>query len=207
MNKKELLVLTSGAAVLLAVSCARLGEDTKIWDNPFDPHGVNWHPPAVQAPNDTDVAMRDTVFLRAAGQDENGVVINFLWSFDRGETWPVSGTPDQPARYFWEPSQVGQRIVWVKARDNDGVMSPPDSVAVFVHEYRPAIQRMNDTIVSQRATVNATVTANDTNGAIVKILLEDRSGWPMDRQHHGTAVWHFAPPGGRDDRCLRRERS
>jgi formylglycine-generating enzyme required for sulfatase activity len=193
MNKKELLVLTSGAAVLLAVSCARLGEDTKIWDNPFDPHGVNWHPPAVQAPNDTDVAMRDTVFLRAAGQDENGVVINFLWSFDRGETWPVSGTPDQPARYFWEPSQVGQRIVWVKARDNDGVMSPPDSVAVFVHEYRPAIQRMNDTIVSQ---VNATVTANDTNGAIVKYYWKTAPDGPWTDSTMGPQYGISHPQGG-----------
>jgi formylglycine-generating enzyme required for sulfatase activity len=167
MNKKELLRWASGVVILLAASCAKLGEE-KTWDNPFDQGGVNWHPPTVLAPNDTDVALNDTVLLRAAGQDENGAVVIFLWSFDHGQTWPVLGTPEQPARYVWGIEQAGQRMVWVKARDNDGVTSLPDSFSVIVHEYRPVVRRMNDTIVSQRATVNAAVTASDTNGAIVK---------------------------------------
>ena len=167
MNKKELLGWASGAMILLAASCAKLGEE-KTWDNPFDQGGVNWHPPTVVAPNDTDVALNDTVLLRAAGQDENGAVVNFLWSFDHGRTWPGVGTPEQPARHVWGLPQAGQRMVWVKARDNDGVTSLPDSFSVIVHEYRPVVRRMNDTIVSQRATVNAAVTANDTNGAIVR---------------------------------------
>jgi formylglycine-generating enzyme required for sulfatase activity len=168
MNTTQLVRWTSCAAILFAASCARLGEDTKIWDNPFDPHGVNWHPPTVQAPADTTVAMFDTVFLRASGQDENGTVTGFLWSFDHGTTWPVLGTPEQPACYAWGMQQSGEQVVWVKARDNERVTSPPDSFIVIVHEYRPVVQPVRDTFVSQLAMVTTNLTASDTNGPIVK---------------------------------------
>jgi formylglycine-generating enzyme required for sulfatase activity len=194
-NKNELFRWASCAAILLAVSCAELGNE-KTWDNPFDPGGVNWHPPTAQAPNDTNVALNDTVILRAAGHDENGSVVNFLWSFDHGMAWPVLGTPEQPARYVWGLPQVGRRMVWVKARDNDGVMSLPDSFSIMVHEYRPLARRMNDTIVSQQATVTVAVTASDSNGAIVKYYWKTAVNGPWS---DSTLVPQYAlshPEGG-----------
>lgn len=170
MSSSVLHNLVFGSAVvMMAVSCARLG-DEKRWDNPFDAGGSNWHPPRVLAPADTSVAYSDTVQLVASGHDENGTVEKFLWSFDKGKTWPIEGTPEHPARYVWGPDRIGGHTVWVKARDNDGVTSVPDSFAVSVHRYAPVVKAMNDTIVSQRAQVTARVAASDTNGPIVKYL-------------------------------------
>jgi hypothetical protein len=154
-------------AMLGMLSCAKLGEE-KQWNNPFDPSGTNWHPPTVVAPGDTNVAFNDTVALGATGWDDNGSIVKYWWSFDRGKNWPLSGTFDTPARRLWGAEGVGAQVVWVKAQDNDGIFSLPDSCVVIVHTYRPTIRQVADTVVSQVATVSITLSAADTNGAIVR---------------------------------------
>ena len=157
------------AAFMLAaaLSCAKLG-DQKIWNNPSDPNGVNWHPPRVRAPHDTDVAINDTSAFNAAGSDENGRVVGYQWSLDHGQTWPFSSPDSGPVRFSWDLSQVGAHSIWVRARDNDSLSSSPDSFTVTVHAYRPAVRHVADTVVSQYATVSIHVVATDTNGAIVE---------------------------------------
>ncbi|MBN1128434.1 MAG: hypothetical protein JXA71_05575, partial [Chitinispirillaceae bacterium] len=150
-------------------SCARLG-DEREWNNPFDPGGTNWHPPVVTAPRDTSVAVNDSVSLVATGSDDNGTVVKFWWSFDRGTSWPRHGTPGRPARHAWGGTNVGPQVVWVRAQDNDGIFSSPDSCRITVHDYRPLVRKVNDTLVSQFATVAMDLMASDTNGTIVRYL-------------------------------------
>jgi formylglycine-generating enzyme required for sulfatase activity len=148
-----------------ALSCTKLG-DLKVWNNPNDPNGVNWHPPLVHAPRDTSVAINDSAAFFANGSDENGRVVGYEWSLDHGKTWPVSSADSVPVRFCWGLTQVGAHVIWVKDEDNDGLFSPPDSFTVTVHSYRPVVKHVNDTIVSQYATVAIHVVASDTNGAI-----------------------------------------
>jgi formylglycine-generating enzyme required for sulfatase activity len=201
MRKNRITNWVVCSTLLVAMSCGRLDEE-KIWNNPLDPHGTNWHPPIVHAPHDTVVAFNDTVVLNASGQDENGTVVKYLWSFDHGNTWPLQGTPANPAMYVWGADRIGPQKVWVKAQDNERVLSAPDSMTVRVHRYFPVIRAMNDTIVSQRAMVNVSVSASDTNGDILHYYwkIEGKGSWSDStiEPHHSfshaegggiTVVW------------------
>ena len=48
VSDKRLLVVF----VLIVVFCAKIPPE-KAWNNPFDPHGTNYHPPKVLTKTDT----------------------------------------------------------------------------------------------------------------------------------------------------------
>ena len=151
------------AVALLAIlsSCTKIGPE-KIWDNPYDPQGVNWFPPTLSHKNDTVVAINDQVPLNAEGHDSNGSIAGYLWSFDHGVTWDTAQT------HVWTLAETGTHVAYVRAIDNDHIQSPSDSFQVSVHSYVPVITNVRDTVVSQQASVTITVTAFDTNSTVGK---------------------------------------
>jgi formylglycine-generating enzyme required for sulfatase activity len=179
-------------AMVVVFSCAKLG-DRKIWNNPGDPEGVNWYPPVVNVPLDTDVAINDTVRFLANGSDENGSVVRYQWSLDHGVTWTSESAGVSFSRSF---DRAGEFEVWVRAEDNDGTISPPDSFTVRVHEYRPRVTPVSDTVVSQSAVVSKRVLATDTNGPIVRYYWKTGSEKQWSDSSSSPVLAFSHPQGG-----------
>lgn len=177
------------------LSCAKLG-DQKVWNNPGDPGGENWYPPVVRAPLDTDVAVNDTVSFFATGSDENGSIVRCHWSLDHGSSWSSEGPGSSPGQFTWSFQKAGTLKLWVKAEDNDGVLSSPDSFTVRVHEYRPVLRSVKDTAVSQLADVAIPVVAMDTNGQVVRYFWKTGSESAWSDSSAGPDLTFSHPQGG-----------
>jgi hypothetical protein len=111
------------AGLVLYLSCSNQGRK-----NPFDEKGENWNPPSVTAMSDTTVALSDSFFIHATASDANGTVKKYLWAFD-GVNFKDSTDSGRIKTAF---TTAGVKTVKVKARDNDGVVSQPDSCAITV---------------------------------------------------------------------------
>jgi formylglycine-generating enzyme required for sulfatase activity len=181
------------ALISAVFSCAKLGSE-KTWDNPFDPDGTNYFPPEVFASSDTIIAAGKELQLSATGSDKNGNIKYYFWSFDHGQTWDTVEAA-KPFQKTWTKKETGLHTVWVQSIDNDGLASlMHDSLTVDVHLYAPVINHLCDTLVSQKANVNITFKASDTNGTIVKYLIgHGQNGWDDSTT---TPSYTFSHPEG-----------
>jgi formylglycine-generating enzyme required for sulfatase activity len=178
--------------VLPLLFCTRMGPQRQ-WDNPLDADGINWFPPRVTAMGDTTVAISDTVMLRAVGSVENGSIIAYSWSLDTGRIWEESTGDALPV--IWSLAQTGKHLVFVRARDSNGLVSSPDSVTIDVRTYAPVLQKVRDTVAGQQATVAVTVMAQDTNGTIDMYYWGGGTGGWIDSTRINTREF-INPSGG-----------
>lgn len=132
--------------------------------------------PKVQLSGDTTASVNDTLHFRATGEDSDGAIVKYLWSFDRdGKFWMESGT-DSLAVAF-KTADSGLQTVRVKLIDNDGLVSSPDSMTIALSALPPRIHLMgiHDTTVNDTVTVAASGADND--GTIVRyVWLVEREG-------------------------------
>jgi len=183
------IVALSFASML---SCTKMGEN-KQWDNPYDPSGVNWYPPTLSHHADTTVAINDAITLTAQGHDANGAVTGYAWSFNQGRTWDTSKL-SVPQIHSWNRAEIGTHPVWVRAMDNDHLLSAIDTFTISVHSYVPIIVPVIDTVVSQQAQVNINVSAFDTNSSIGRYYWSTQPGIWTDSTSLGQKI--FSQPQG-----------
>ena len=126
MNTKRILTTGLTSAVLIC-ACAKQPEESAR-DNLYDPGGLYWHGPVVTAMNDTTAGINDTITVTATGTDD-GIVVKYIWARD-GATY--SDTTDSGSLKVAWPDN-GRKVVRVKAIDDDGFVSAPDSCVVYVN--------------------------------------------------------------------------
>lgn len=91
---------------------------------------VHGFAPTVSIVHDTAVAINDTMLLRAAGFDTNGVITRYLWAVD-GRNFRDTTRAGMLAT-VWRRSAAGTVVVKVKAVDDDTLESNVDSVRISV---------------------------------------------------------------------------
>jgi hypothetical protein len=125
MNVKH--VITTGlTSVAFIVACVKQPDDFAR-NNLYDPGGLNWHGPVVTVMNDTTIPPDDSITITATATD-NDTVVAYVWA-KNGTTY--SDTTDSGfLKVAWSSS--GRKVVRVKAIDNDGISSEPDSCVVYV---------------------------------------------------------------------------
>ena len=180
------------------VFCTQLG-DEKIWNNP-QTGGVNWRPPTIAHHADTTVAINAAVAFNAQGQDANGEITGFIWSFDQGRSWDTAVLPALQI-HSWNRAETGNHPVFVRAMDNDHLLSPADTFYVSVHSYIPVISHVDDTVVSQHAAVTISVSAFDTNSAIRRFYWSTQPGAWTDSTSAGQYVFSQPQGGPLNARC------
>ena len=180
--------------LLLAAFCAQLPQE-KGWNNPFDPYGTNYYPPVVSPKTDTLIKINDKISLSAQGSDENGTIKWYRWSFNGGATWDTVPA-DLPFDKSWSVSETGKNTVWFSSIDNDGLVSSPDSFIVSVHSYTPVLTKIQDTIVSQLATVNISMQVSDTVGNIIRYFMKTDTGSVWSDSSDSPAFSFSHPEGG-----------
>jgi hypothetical protein len=77
---------------------------------------------------------------------------------------------------------AGVRTVLVKVRDNDGIMSTPDTVKITIHTYAPVVAAMPDTSVGVNDTFLIHASGTDTNGTVKKYL------WALDGMSYNDST-------------------
>ncbi len=140
--------------------------------------------PVVKAMSDTAVFINDSSTLHASGADTNGTVTRYLWSIDKAGF--TDTTPTGALRVAWSKQDTGRHEVRVAAVDNDSIMSRTDSFSVQVRLGMPVIKPLRDTALYWGDTVTVAINANDTNGTIVKYLLNSS----------GSGVWTDSSAAG-----------
>jgi formylglycine-generating enzyme required for sulfatase activity len=138
---------------------------------------VTLDPPIVTVMQDTTANIKDSVTITATGSD-NGSVAKYLWARN-GITF-VDTTMLGALKVAFPDS--GRKVVRVKAMDDDGILSAPDSCIVKVTLDPPLVTAHRDTTVSFNATTTVTVfvEAVDSNasGSIVKYYWDiGANGW------------------------------
>ena len=187
------LICIAAMPVFMLFSCTKIGED-KQWNSPYDPSGVNWYPPVLSHHADTTVAINAAVAFAANGHDVNGSIAEYAWSFNQGQTWDTARLAALEI-HSWSRSEIGMHPVWVRALDNDGLLSATDSFHVSVHSYIPLISHVADTVVSQQADVVIAVSAYDTNSIISSFYWSAQPGVWTDSTAVGSKTFSH-PQGG-----------
>jgi hypothetical protein len=147
--------------------------------------GIRLGVPLVKAMGDTAIFVHDTLTVRAAGTDTNGTIVRYLWSIDNGG---YSDTTSFGAlKIVWPLQDTGSYTIRVRAVDDDTIQSKSDSLKVVVKPGRPRILAQHDTTVRWGDTCSVTIAGIDSNGAIVKYLLNSTGGgsW-TDSSANGT---------------------
>ena len=177
MNAKtRLTTVLAAVAAAAALICACVKQPEGVArDNPFDQGGSNWHPPLVTAMNDTIVKPGDSIAITATGTD-NGAVVKYVWA-KNGTVY--SDTTDSGALKVAWPG-LGREVVRVKAIDDDGLVSSPDSCVVIVTLDPPVPDAGQDTTVSINDIVELHGSATDGFGYI--------ASWAWDIGNTGTFV-------------------
>jgi hypothetical protein len=178
MNAKILLTTGLAAAAVSAAAlicaCVKQPEDVAR-NNLFDPGGSNWRPPIVTAMNDTTISLYDSITVTATGTD-NGTVVKYLWA--KNGTAYSDTTLSGSFKVAWPGT--GRKVVRVKAMDNDGVSSLPDSCVVTVILDAPIPNAGQDTTVSINDTIRLHGSATDGFGYIAT--------WAWDIGNTGTFI-------------------
>ncbi|MBD3244229.1 MAG: hypothetical protein GF331_26795 [Chitinivibrionales bacterium] len=157
---------------------------------------VHLYAPRVTAPSDTTTWVHDTLRLTAAGQDTNGTLVAYRWSI--GDN-PTPYTVSEPHfSHVWTPDEAGPHTVRVAAIDDDGIVSPPESLQVIVFLGVPTlVDTAADTTVAAMDTVRLHAAAIDPNGEIVKFVWSFGGSLPFDTTSEGVypVIWQAQDTG------------
>ncbi len=152
-------------------------------------------PPTITAMQDTTVAINDTVILYATGSDSNGSITNYLWSFDNKVSYDT--TSDSTYKKVWSVSDTGNNKIYVRAMDDDNILSTFDDINVQVKLYAPKVSAMHDTTVAINDTVVLYATGRDNNGSITNYLWSFNNKVSYDTTSDSTykKVWSVSDTG------------
>jgi formylglycine-generating enzyme required for sulfatase activity len=128
---------------------------------------VTLDPPTVIAMQNTTTNTNDSLTITATGKD-NGIVTRYMWARN-GVTFDDTTTTCSLRVAFTISSNSTWKFVIVKVIDDDGLISMPDSCAVWVTLDQPTVSAMRDTIVSIKDEIIITATAMD-NGKVKKYV-------------------------------------
>jgi hypothetical protein len=153
--------------------------------------------PKVHAMDDTVIHVNDSLILHFSATDTNGTIKSYLWSFDN-VNW--DSTTDSYKKSYWPVSNYGKKVLYVKAIDDDGIVSSIDSSVIMVHLMAPVINTIEDTVVTINDTIILNATATDSNGTIAKFV------WTTDGKSFDTtttgsykAFWPLSIYGQKSD--------
>jgi alpha-tubulin suppressor-like RCC1 family protein len=175
-------IVTAGlaaAAAVAALICACVNQPVDVArSNLYDPGGLNWHPPVVTVMMDTIVEINDSITITATGADTaDGGAVKFVWANNAAI---YSDTTDSGfLRVAWP--DTGCKAVRVKAIDDIGRGSVPDTCMVTVMLDIPEANAGNDTGVSVSDTVNLHGSATDRLGHLI-------TSWAWDIGNTGTFI-------------------
>ncbi|MFH0920884.1 MAG: SUMF1/EgtB/PvdO family nonheme iron enzyme [Fibrobacterota bacterium] len=97
---------------------------------PVDSTKINRYAPTLSAMEDTSVMAGDSFFVHAKGTDSNGTIVKYLWALD-GITYRDSTDSGWVKTAF---SNAGVKTIYVKVRNDAGLLSVADSVEVTVED-------------------------------------------------------------------------
>jgi formylglycine-generating enzyme required for sulfatase activity len=160
-------------------------------DSPLDPNGNNWKPPAITAltaATDT-VNINDSIAITAAAID-NGTVIKYAWA-KNGASYADTTTSGSWKTAF---ADSGRNVLHVKARDNDGVWSAPDSCMIMTTTDHPVVKAMAGSSVNINDSILITATAID-NGTVIKYVWTKTGAVSSDTTTEGSLKTAFATSG------------
>jgi alpha-tubulin suppressor-like RCC1 family protein/invasion protein IalB len=126
--------------------------------------------PVATGMSDTTVAINDSFFIHADGEDTNGTIVKYLWSLD-GTNFTDSTDSGRIQTAF---IITGVKTVRVMVRDDDGNLSIADNINVTVNLYPPTVVAMTDSIVTINDSFYVHAAGSDLNGSVVKYA------WALD---------------------------
>ncbi|MGL1904222.1 MAG: hypothetical protein OCC49_18955 [Fibrobacterales bacterium] len=157
--------------------------------------------PVLIAMNDTIVAVNDSILFTALATDNNGNIINYLWSLDSGKSY--ASTMEGAYKYIWPINEYGSKLILVKAMDDDNVESNVDTIVVTVNQCLPEVQAINlqgqisDTIISINDSIYIGISATDSNGQISKYYWDfNADGWDDSTSNTGSLSRYLKWPAG-----------
>ena len=146
-------------AVIAVFFCSEFSRD-----NPADMQGSNYHPPKVKILKNPLVGSNiDSVQLLLDAMDPNGTIEAIEWSLDN-ERYSRLTSINNPALLL---SELGPYTVYIKAVDNDGIFSAPESLTLIIKQ-PPAVVPYT-----------------------VSVAINDTSIFRIRTAPHGTAITQF----------------
>jgi len=121
-------------------------------------------PPAARISLIDTGSVNTTITAESHASDADGKTTAFLWAVDSAV---FDTSADSTRQFVWKPDDYGIHTIYSKVIDDDRLVSECDSATIFIHEYRPVIQALADTVVSVNDSFNIDVTASDTNGSVI----------------------------------------
>jgi hypothetical protein len=116
----------------------------------------------------------DTSSFSVASFDSDGVIKEYLWSFDNTS---FDTTIDSTLVTVWPFVKSGTKTLFVKVRDDDGLVSKVASLRIAILPGAPTVKAMNDTSIMINDSLALRAFAFDTNGTIKEYY------WSFDKTH------------------------
>jgi len=132
--------------------------------NPFDSEGDNWNQPVVTIVKDTSVNINNSLTINVTASD-NGSIMKYIWAINSQNFIDTTNSGSFTINF----DDTGHQVIKVKAIDDDGVHSLPDSSVINVTLDPPIITGTNDTTANINDDLTIKVTASD-NGSITKYI-------------------------------------
>jgi hypothetical protein len=176
INKKVWKIVEPGQKIFLVKA---IDEDGLVSDIDSTHINVLLGAPKIHAMNDTVIHVNDSLILHVSATDTNGTIKSYLWSFDN-VNW--DSTTGSYKKSYWPVSNYGKKVLYVKAIDDDGIVSNIDSSVIMVHLIAPVINTITDTVVPINDTLILHANATDSNGTISKFV------WTTDGKSYDTTI-------------------
>jgi hypothetical protein len=177
---KKLIIVSIVVLVLsILTACTKLIEDPN-YNNPNDPTGSNYFPPKITSilSDDSTLSINDPVTFTATAIDSSpdGIIVNFIWSKD-GEVY--GDTTADSVSFVTNFIEDTIHTIWVKAIDNEGVVSPlADSI--------------NITVISVAPIATIALPTTETVPVIVGQSLSFSANWSdIDGTSRGNFAWYL----------------
>lgn len=115
---------------------------------------------------DTQISINDTLFIRFVGTDDDGVITEYQWTEELpADRWKSSDK--DTVMQVWRLPDTGRQVFYARIVDNDGLVSAPESIFVFVTAERPRLSVNASPHVSAGDSVRITAHASDPDGSVV----------------------------------------
>ncbi|MGL1888674.1 MAG: hypothetical protein OCD76_19330 [Reichenbachiella sp.] len=115
--------------------------------------------------------VNDSLGFSVVASDSDGVITNYMWSFDN----VLFTTTKEPIyKTAWSDNDFGYKTLYVKALDDDNLVSTTDSFHFEITLSVPSCNLDGDTTIFVNDSFSTNVSANDSNGTILKFL------WSLD---------------------------
>jgi lysophospholipase L1-like esterase len=138
-------------------------------------------PPTIKMiPTDSVFSVNDTAMFSVSSFDSDGVVKAYLWSFDGSR---FDTTKDSMNKHIWLPDSSGEKILYAKSLDDDGLFSETIIFHFRIKLGIPTIKMVTtDSIFSVNDTAMFSVSSFDSDGVIKAYL------WSFDGSHFDTTT-------------------